>query len=119
MRISDWSSVVCSSDLATSTDRATSVPTAGPAASTVVSASTGVETTGEPGLSGALAGSSASITAAGGAGGLTAVGAESVPHSATGTSSVRLPADDALPGAPVYDTDISPDRKSTRLNSSH
>lgn len=91
---------------AASADRGTSVSTLDPAAS---AASRAAERTGAPGLSGALAGSSASLTAGGGSGGVAALGAESAPHSATGASSVRLPADEALPGAPVYDTDVSPD----------
>lgn len=92
-----------------SADRGTSVSTLDPGASTAAGASRAAERTGAPGLSGALAGSSASLTAGGGNGGVAALGAESGPHSATGSSSVRLPADEALPGAPVYDTDVSPD----------
>jgi len=78
-----------------------------PLAST--SGGTGTSPSSAPGLRASL-GATGSITAASGGGAsVSALGTEGLFPSAADVSSVRHLADDALPGAPVFDTDVSPD----------
>ncbi|MFG6402587.1 hypothetical protein [Microbacterium sp. P04] len=65
---------------------------------------------GSAGAAGSVPGSPASVGGSGGASGLGAALAGTAPHGAHNSFSYfRVHTDDALPGAPVFDTDVAPD----------